>query len=481
MNWFKKLLKRNITIPIQRGWSAGQSNRFLNDWVTGLTDINSDLKSDLPTIRTRTKDMVQNCPFFNKYLSLRQKNIFGNNGIGLQIKARDDNGKLDKRANQELEIAWKDFCKPQNLTVERNKSMLDLCTMLDATKETSGEFFIRIIKGFDNKYGLALQVIDPAKCDIDANKPAKMGGQPQTIMGIKLDQWGSPNAYIFKQTYDLNNYNYTPQKTVTYSSSEIIHGFNQNFPGQVRGYPKAASILFNLQMLKGYSEAEVMAARANACKMGFFTTPAGEDIKGMADDKSGEQYQINVEPMTFQKLPNGSEFKTFDTNNPNANYANFIQAQLREIASGLDIGYNSLHSNMESVNFSSLRSSAIEERDRWKIEQKWYIEHLLEPIFNIWLDMYLLSDMTKLPYSKKWKFNTPIWQPRTWQWVDPYKDAQANQMLMENYVIPPQDIIAETGRDAEDVLDQFEMWEQMKAERKGLVNNQVNKNEVNNG
>jgi len=123
----------------KRSWEVAASNRFLNDWLKSITNINADLKSDLTTIRARCKDMVQNCPFFNKYLSLRQKNIFGSTGITLQMKSRDDNNKLDKKANKEIESAWRDFCKPENFTVERNKSILDVETLIDATRETTGD------------------------------------------------------------------------------------------------------------------------------------------------------------------------------------------------------------------------------------------------------------------------------------------------------------------------------------------------------
>jgi len=72
----------------KRSWEMAQSNRFLNDWLKSITNINSDLKADLTTIQARCKDSVQNSPFFNKYLSLRQKNIFGDKGITLQSMSR---------------------------------------------------------------------------------------------------------------------------------------------------------------------------------------------------------------------------------------------------------------------------------------------------------------------------------------------------------------------------------------------------------
>ena len=127
-----------------------------------------------------------------------------------------------------------------------------------------------------------------------------------------------------------------------------------------------------------------------------------------------------------------------------------------------------------------MRSAALEERDRWKIEQQWYIDHLLQPIFDEWLDMFLLSDKTILPYSKKWKFQNATWQPRSYQWVDPRKDAQANMLLMDKKIITPQSLISEQAQDPEDVLDQWTEWETMLTER-NMVNNEQPKKDEQNG
>ena len=91
-NWLRKLFKKSQNLPYVRGWNVAESNRFLNDWIKYLSDINSDLHADLESIRSRCKDMVQNSAFFNKYLYLRSKNIFGEHGIQLQMKAKDENG-----------------------------------------------------------------------------------------------------------------------------------------------------------------------------------------------------------------------------------------------------------------------------------------------------------------------------------------------------------------------------------------------------
>ena len=476
-NKVKNYFRNKFGNTIIRSWEAAKSNRFLSDWLTETASINSDIKSGLPTLRARTRNMVQNCPFFNKYLALREKNIFGADGIRLQMKIRDANGTLDKAANREIEAAWKEWSSSKNCTVTRNKSILDVEKLVDATRETDGEFFIRKVRGFDNDFGFALQIINPQKCDLEKNITA-MGNKNQVIMGVKIDSWGAPLSYLFNSNNDTVTYNYQHAKTIEYKVGQIIHGFVEKFPGQVRGYPQAASILFNLQMIKGYSEAEVMASRASACKMGIYTTPKGDSIKGMADEKSGNQFQVNVEPLTFQHFPEGTDFKTFDTQNPNANYSKFMQAQLREIASGLDISYNFLHSNMESVNFSSLRAAALEERDRWRIEQAWYIEHLLQPVFDEWLDLYLLSSKTNLPYSKKWKFQAATWMPRAYQWVDPRKDAQANILMKDELIISPQDLIAERGKDPEDVIAEIKEWNVL-TEGMRQANEETTKKETN--
>jgi len=120
--------------------------------------------------------------------------------------------------------------------------------------------------------------------------------------------------------------------------------------------------------------------------MGIVYTPSGTDYQG--DDKQDNNIIQEVEPGLITQLPHGWEFKEFDPTHPGRT-SRAYQGTLRGIASGLGVSYNSLASDLESVNYSSMRAGSIEERDAWKISRLHHSD-LCQPIFAEWLKLSIL-------------------------------------------------------------------------------------------
>ena len=138
-----------------------------------------------------------------------------------------------------------------------------------------------------------------------------------------------------------------------------------------------------------------------------------------------------MEPGVFEQLPAGMSVETFDPSHPNSAYQVFIKTVLRGASSGLNVAYNGLANDLEGVNFSSIRSGVLEEREHWRILQKWVAEQLHRPVYQAWLSQSLRTQALKLPEKKFKKFTKVNWQPRGWAWVDPLKDQQANKLMVE--------------------------------------------------
>jgi lambda family phage portal protein len=200
--------------------------------------------------------------------------------------------------------------------------------------------------------------------------------------------------------------------------------------------------------------------------LGFFVSPDG--TAPTMDGKTADNEAIEVSvPGMYDTLPEGYDFKPYESKYPDAMMEQFTKSFLRRISSGLNVSYPSLASDPSGVNFSSLRAFAIEERDAWMALQTWFIEHLLTPIYESWLSMALLSGAIKLPSgsplpaSKLEKFRAHHWQGRRWQWVDPAKDIKASRDAVKSGVASPQMIAAQNGVDVEDVLEDIARFEQM--------------------
>jgi len=227
------------------------------------------------------------------------------------------------------------------------------------------------------------------------------------------------------------------------------------------------SAMLRLKMVGAYEEAEVTAARVAACKMGFFQSETAEEWQGDGKDSDGNII-TEAEPGMFENLPTGVTFNQYDPQHPNSNYGAFIKFVLRGAAAGLNVSYNGIASDLESVNYSSLRQGAIEERDSWRCLQTWFIQHFHNPVFERWLDRALLTQEIALPFAKFDKFNAPGWQPRGWAWVDPMKEVKANIESVKAGFTSVSAVIASQGGDIEDVFDQIARDNAL-AESKGIT------------
>jgi len=212
-------------------------------------------------------------------------------------------------------------------------------------------------------------------------------------------------------------------------------------------------------MLDGYAEAELVAARTGAAKMGFFTKKTPEGWTGEIDEDGN--LPVDASPGTIEELPTGVDFKSWDNNHPNSGYGDFVKSCLRGVATSLGISYNALSNDLEGVNYSSIRAGVLEEREVWKAVQRFLIEHVLEPIFEEWLTFELMSGRLGLPFDKFWKFNVPDFKGRRWAWVDPKKDMEAAILAIQHRIKPLRDVIAENGDDVYEVFDKSKQDEDL--------------------
>jgi lambda family phage portal protein len=235
--------------------------------------------------------------------------------------------------------------------------------------------------------------------------------------------------------------------------------------------PAASAAIVSLKMLHGYREAELVAARTAAAKMGFFISPAGDDF--MADGYEGEGGTgapiYDAEAGTFHQLPAGVDFKPFDPSHPTSAYADFEKAVLRGISGGLGVSYSSLANDLEGTSYSSIRQGALEERDFYRTLQTFMMEHFLDPLYRVWLDHVIdqgLTPITGMGKYEKFSLNFAF-RPRGFQWVDPLKEINAAVVGLQNGILSHTDIAANYGRDAEETFAQI-MRDKEMAGRYGL-------------
>ena len=436
----------------QRAYAAAAANRFTADWIFGNQSANEEVKAGLQTIRERARQLERDNPYVRRYLALCEQNIIGRGVLfSSKVYSPGMDGKPDDAANYELETAWRDW-GARYASALAGQTWVDIQKLAVRCWKRDGEAFVRIMRSARTPYKFALQILEADHCDHQYNLLVSSGRR--VVMGVEIDsETDTPVAYHFL-TQHPGERNTNPTERVRIPASEIIHLFRPERPGQVRGVSSMAGVMIPLNMLNGYEEAALTAARAAACKMAFYVIPPGEDFQGETKDDKGPLDETS--PGQMPKLPYGWDIKTIDWHNPNSEYAPFSKAQLRKIANGLGVSYNNFANDLEGVNFSSLRGGTIEERDAWTGEQDFFIAHFCRVVYAAWLDMYLLSGKATLPYSRYDELLADSWQGRRWQWVDPEKDIAAARAAYELRVKALSEVIAEQGGDPDETWSQIE-------------------------
>ena len=451
-NWLARLVPARIA---RRRFDGAVYNRLTAGWQAEARSINADLRGDLDALRSRSRELVKNEPMARKFLALVEANIVGPEGFRLQSLAADGD-KPDTWARNAIEQGWDAWGKPGICEPTGRMSYTDLVRNCVRALARDGEVLLRVEEGADNGYGYRLQLLDIERLATWLNR-APSATDNAILMGVEIAASGAPVAYhLITHRYGDDA---SQRRTQRIPAAQIIHRFITDDPEQIRGVPWMHAAMIRMHHLKGYQEAAIIASRVGASKMGFFVNPEGTtSAVSDGEDSTGMPFS-EVDPGQFGSLPEGWDFKPFNPDYPHQMYGDFIKAAKRDISTALNVAYHALANDLENVNFSSIRSGTLEERDHWMMRQSWVIDHLLDPIFERWLDNALLSSAlllpngSALPAVKKQKFLAHKFLGRRWQWVDPLKDINAAIIARNNGLASPYVLAGQQGMDAEDIVD----------------------------
>lgn len=453
--------------PAARAFEAGKVTRLTHSWRPSAVSLNTDLRLSLTQLQARSRDLFHNNDYARKFGKMVQANIVGPAGFVLQSRAAE-NGKPDKLDADAIETHFAAWSRAGVCEVTGRQSFREFCATQILATARDGEYLVRNVRDAANPYGFRLQGLDPTRLDASYNLAATPG-RNAIVMGVEIDPYGKPVAYhILSQAPDD-----TGQRVRERVPADLVyHGFISESPEQVRGVPWMHAAILTLHQLGEFEQSALTAARKGADTLGFFVSPDGTPPPvGDATGADDEPISVSV-PGTYDTLPEGYDFKAYDSRYPDAMLADFAKHYLRRAASGLNVAYNGLANDLEGVNFSSIRSGTLDEREQWMTIQAWFAESLLTRVYEDWLDAALLRGAITtptgkpLPASKRYKYLPHVWQGRRWSWVDPLKDIEASIQAIDAGLASPYRIAAQQGLDVEDVLDDIARFQALAAEKK---------------
>lgn len=471
--------KRGIGAVTQRGFAAAEVSRILAPFTFDGGFSNREVQSALVTSRSRSRDMYKNSAHYRRFVSLFCSNVAGQ---GFNFKSLPHDGvpgypnyRLDKTAAKF--IYWhfwkwasnKEFC---DSTGRKDLAEIDrLCAKMWAR---DGEYFILVDNSAQNQYGISLRVIRPDAVDERYDTIRENGNTVRS--GVELDvNTLKPVAYYLFTTKEFATDFGARGPLIRIPASVngsygIIHGYTQEDEDQTRGMTLGHAVLKKLKMLDEFDNAELVAARDEACSVRTYHAPVGkeQEILNLCDPENPDaQSAVNAltmpkEPGQSEVLPNGWEQSINTPQHPNREVTAFKNSMLRDVASGLNLEYASFANDWAGVSFSSVRVGTIAERDYWMIAQAMMIVQLKTPVFLAWLRSFLsLSISGGYPLEKFEKFSEHTFRGRRWLWVDPMKDIKAAEIAVAHGWKTDVQIAEDFDADFDDNVEELKRKEEL--------------------
>lgn len=451
-----------VRLPLaNRQWDAAKQSALNSDWNLYTRPVDLDIRHGLGTIRARCRDLAQNSDHAKGFLRIVRNNVVGPSGFVLQSRAAMASGKPDLKMRAALEDEWRAWGRSGNCEVSGKFSWTTLQRHVIETVARDGEAFIRIVRPWRSRWGMALQVIDPETVDIQFN------GEYQGLqvrMGVELDDFRRPVAYHLYGEPPINQSGYrigTDRYRVP--AAEMLHIYLPELCWQTRGVPWLAVAAGRLHMITGTEDAEVTASRASAAKFAAYEAkewapPPEPRHQGLVDANGNPlttdpgAFAQDITPGTMEVVPFGYELKMLDPQHPNTAMPSFLKWGLRSVATGMGVMYNALGNDAEGVNYTSLRFFLGIERDNWMETQDWFAGELPEPVRQLWTaDQIVMGNLATRP-GREAQWDAVYWQPRRWEGPDPAKQSTADKQDLEIGATTLTAILARKGLDFDDTL-----------------------------
>jgi len=293
---------------------------------------------------------------------------------------------------------------------------------------------------------LKLRLLNPDQ--LDATKNEEFAGG-RIVNGVEFDADGMIVAYWILPDAPDQPHNMA-RPPIRFDAADVLHVFDAQFPGQVRGTSPLGPVLTRLHEFDRLED-HLMAKHAVAALFGLvFTNANGGDAFG---DDADVKHPALEAGASIVAAP-GYAVDVVQPPNPEGDIA-FMIALQRSIAAGLGIPYELLSGDLSNTNYSSAKLGLETFRRRVDALRRTVLEpKLLDPVWKRFLTLEYLAGRLDLPgYLDDPDVALEVrWLWPQWASLDPEKDANAAVTLVNAGLMSRVEAIAQRGRDPEEVL-----------------------------
>lgn len=418
-----------------RHYEAASVGRRTDGWSRRGTDANTASNGQtLSLLRAQARDLVRNNPWARRGIRRICSDAVG---WGIRPKATG-------RTAKQIQAIWKQWAETTQCDAAGRLNMYGLQRLIMRTIVESGEVLIRRrtrlpIDGL--AVPMQLQVLEPDYIDHTRDGILGQEGGP-IIQGVEFNAIGRRVAYWLFDQHPGGRIALQSAVSRRVPSEGILHVYEQERAGQVRGPSWFASVDVRLHDFDEFEDATLIKQKIAACLAAFVTDLDGNAQPfGQSGTDSASNQPIDImEPGMIVPLPMGKQVTI--ANPPAAtDHQSFCATSLRGVAAGLGVTYADLTGDYSQANYSSERASRLAHRgdvESWQ----W---HMLIPQFcqPVWSWMTNALILAGQPIEE----SPAEWSPPPMPILDPTKEAEAYQKMIRNGLMTLAQAIRELGYD----------------------------------
>ena len=424
-------------LEVIRQYDAASRGRRTKGWRAWDGGQNNEIAQALPALRARSRDLVKNNPFAKRAIQIISSNTVGS---GIRPAPEIENKPAIERRLKEY---WRQWSETTECDYEGQNTFYGLQEMCMRSIAEAGEVLIRRRRTPKNEIPFQLQVLEPEFIDSSKNYQPLSGGF-YIMYGVEFNAAGKRVAY---HLYDRHPKEFFEAQSNRVPAEDILHIYNVERPGQVRGVPFGVSAMLRLKDFDDYEAAQLVRQKIAAC-FSVFVQDTGADALVNGAGKEDTERLGKVEPGIIEYLPPGKSVQ-FATPPPAEGYGEYSTKILQAIAAGYGVTYEALTGDLSNVNFSSARMGWLEfQRLVERYQKNMLIPMMCDPVWNWFMEAAQLRGIVTRPYTARW---TP---PRR-EMIDPAKEVKGMSEAVRNGFQSWSETVRQLGHDPEDVMEEL--------------------------
>lgn len=401
-------------------------------------------------------------------------------GITAQSQLETPEGDDIEVVNESRDKVWSEWCEVCDVNGQLGFAEIQQLAQREICE--AGEVLIHLVntpsktyRGIYRPVPLAIELIEADRLASDKDTYSLRGrGENRIIRGVELDELGKPVAYWIYPEHPSSPYvsrSTTPER---YEAKNVLHLFRKDRVGQSRGVTWFAPVMSWLRDLGVYVDNEIQASAVASC-FGVAITTNGTPGPGLMPSTGGEVSDDNgnrldyLEPAMVTYLQPGETIESINPGRPNSASEPWINLMLRGIAVGTGLSYEIVARDFSKTNYSSSRTSQLEDRRRFRRWQRYLVNHLCQPVWDRFCEQAATAGVRDFPrmsdiLDDRRDATMVEWQTTEWEWVDPQSEQTASQMAVDHLQSTLQSELGSRGKNWRTVLYQRAKEERLKKE-----------------